>query len=265
MDPRNGPAFDLPAPDAPARTYVVATTPRSGSTLLCRALWETGRVGAPKEYLNPTQLRDWRARFAPLPGRLAVAGLRGPLVALTPALGFDEAALRAHLDLVRARRTGPTGWFGLKVHHHHKLRWVGDRPLEALLGPVTWIRLRREDRLGQAISWVRARQTWRWTAERRPWAPARYDEAAITRALASLAAADAAWDADLAASSPLALTYEELVADLDGAVRRVLAFLGEAPPTTPVRPALARQADATTETWRARYLSRHGRGGSGTG
>lgn len=214
-------------------------------------------MGAPKEYLNPTQLRDWRARFAPLPGRLAVVGLRGPLVALTPALGFDEAALRAHLDRVRARRTGPTGWFGLKIHHHHKLRWLGDRPLEALLGPVTWIRVRREDRLGQAISWVRARQTWRWTSDRRPWAPARYDEAAIARALAALTTADAAWDADLAASAPLELTYEALAADLEGAVRRVLAFLGEPPPPAPIRPALAPQADATSAAWRTRFLANH--------
>ena len=58
LDPRNGPAFDLPTPHSPRRTYVIASTPRTGSTLLARALWDTGLVGAPKEYLNPMQIRD---------------------------------------------------------------------------------------------------------------------------------------------------------------------------------------------------------------
>ena len=47
LDARNGEPFDLPPSPLRPRTYVVASLPRTGSTLLCNALWDTGRAGAP--------------------------------------------------------------------------------------------------------------------------------------------------------------------------------------------------------------------------
>lgn len=37
---------------APERSYLVCATPRSGSTLLCKALRETGVAGKPEEYFE---------------------------------------------------------------------------------------------------------------------------------------------------------------------------------------------------------------------
>ena len=34
----------------PERSYLVCATPRSGSTMVCKALWETGVAGRPEEY-----------------------------------------------------------------------------------------------------------------------------------------------------------------------------------------------------------------------
>lgn len=258
VDPRNGPAFDLPVWRGSARTYVIATTPRTGSTLLCRALWATERVGAPKEYLNPTQLRDWAMRSSSRRAQLATLPLRGPLVGLVARVPWTDAALLAHLGRVRSARTGPTGWFGIKLHYHHKERWLRDRPVQDLLGPVTWIRLRREDRLDQAISWVRARRTGRWTADSTRWAPDVYDGRAIRRALDEIDAAERAWDRMIGDQPALSLVFEQVVGDLDGAIGAVLAHLGEPPVGRPIEPSLRRQSDATSRLWRERFLGEIG-------
>src|SRR5688572_4337432 len=99
LDPRNGPDWDLPRLAGDARTYVIASIPRSGSTLLGNALWDTHRVGAPKEYLNPMQIRDWEARLAPTwITRARHEVLRGPLVALAGRGPWSRARLDRYLD-----------------------------------------------------------------------------------------------------------------------------------------------------------------------
>lgn len=256
LDPRNGPAFDLP-PAAATRTWVLASTPRTGSTLLCRMLWDTGRVGAPKEYLNPMQVRDWEVRLGTAAARWRHRALRGPLLALAGCSGWSDARLRAHLDRVRARRTGPTGWFGLKVHHHHfrDAFLAPGRAVEPFLGPVTWVRITREDRLAQAISWARALQTGRWAGHQRAWLPPVYSRRRIAACLARVEAAEQGWDTFFAARGiePLAVTYETLVADPGRVARRVLAHLGEPAGTALPEPPLARQADHVTAAWRSRF------------
>ena len=120
IDPRNGAEWDLPPFEGEARTYIIASTPRTGSTLLCRSLWDTGVAAAPKEYLNPMQLRDWEVRLgATRRSRFLHRFLVGPAVGFAGRYGWGEAELSAHLARVRARRTGEDGLFGLKIHYHH--------------------------------------------------------------------------------------------------------------------------------------------------
>ena len=44
--------LDLPGPVSLRKSYIVASTDRSGSTFLCSMLWRTGVLGAPAEYWN---------------------------------------------------------------------------------------------------------------------------------------------------------------------------------------------------------------------
>lgn len=252
VDPRNAEVWDLPTHDVPNRTYVIATTPRCGSTLLCRALWQTGQIGAPKEYLNPTQLRDWAVRIGTPAERTLHLALRGPLLHLVRP-PREPAALGARLDAIRARRSGPSGWFGLKLHHHHRVRWLASIAPEALLGPIRWIHIDREDRLAQAISWVRARQTGRWIAGARGYGWARYDASAIRDAVDALTIADHAWRRFFEERRVLRLRYRDVVDDLPDTVDRVLRWLDEPAAAHAPRPELTPQADARTQAWRARW------------
>lgn len=256
LDPRNDAAHDLAPPRTPPRTYVIASTPRSGSTLLCRLLWASGRAGAPKEYLNPMQLRDWEVRFGERRRDRALArALRGPLVGVGMARrGWGPDRIAAHLERVRARRSSG-GWFGLKLHHHHRVRWFADARLPTLLGDVTWIRIQRADRLRQAVSWSRAEQTGQWASWQRPLLPPVYSRRRIEARWKDLDDAERSWDAHLAGETVLDVGYEELAATPQRTMRRVLHWL-EVPDAAAITvngPDLHRQADATTEHWVARY------------
>lgn len=262
-DPANGPEHDLPPPVGAVRTYVIASSPRTGSTLLARWLAATGRVGDPKEYLNPMQLRDWEARLAPTAlGRLAHRALVGPLVNLTGRGRWPDARLRAALDRVRARRTSG-GWFGLKLHAHHRERWfdAAGRDAVAWLDASRWILLERDDEVAQAVSWARALRSGRWASHQRALAPDVYDRAAIDARIAAIRAARASWARffDAHAIVPLRVGYESLVADPAGTVGAVLRFLDVDEPVALGPPPLARQADATSAAWIARYRAEGGR------
>lgn len=258
LDDRNGPDFDLPPPSGEARTLVIASLPRTGSTLLGRLLAATGAVGDPKEYLNPMQVRDWQARIATSAWtRLRHRALSGPLVPLAGRGRWSQARLAQHLDAIRLRRSAPSGWFGLKIHWHHFERWFVSTgwPPEALLRPRAWVLLTREDRVAQAVSWHRALLSGRWAAEQRPTLPAVYDRRAIQRRLDVIAAHEAAWRVwfDHHQITPLELRYEALIADPQAAVRSVLTAIGaDAPAPTGALP-MTRQADATSAAWIDRF------------
>jgi LPS sulfotransferase NodH len=260
LDPRNGPSFDLPPPGAAARTYVVASLPRSGSTLLCNALWDTGQAGAPKEYLNPMQIRDLELRLSPaLFHRLVHVPLVGPAVALAGRGRWTDARLAGYLARVRARRTGPNGWFGLKIHWHHFERWFvrpGRDPL-VWLEPVRWVFVTRGDHVRQAVSWAKAERTNQWAAWQRPWFPPLLSRRDVEVKHDAIVRGESAWEGWFARAgiAPLRVTYEDLVGRWDDTVRDVLRFLDTrvAPDLPLPRPSLTPQADAHTERWVARF------------
>jgi LPS sulfotransferase NodH len=247
LDPTNSPTHDLPRPMHPPQLWLLASTPRTGSTLLGQALASTGLVGEAREWLNPMQLRDWGLRA----GRQHLRLIRGPLLAL---LGrrWSREGLEAHLAEIAARRS-QGGWMGLKLHWHHAERLPGP-PLE-LLRPARILRIRREDRLGQAISWARAQQTGQWSSAQRPDLPPLYSRRRIQHCLDQIGAAEAGWDGALEGRAVLELRYEVLQADLPGVVALALRHLGLPAGPAAAPPRLAKQRDALSEEWRQRFLS----------
>lgn len=65
----NSDRFDFPPFEGEPQTrYVIASTPRCGSNFLQRALWRTGKAGAPEEYLTSAYVSDFvnRKEWAPV-------------------------------------------------------------------------------------------------------------------------------------------------------------------------------------------------------
>jgi LPS sulfotransferase NodH/glycosyltransferase involved in cell wall biosynthesis len=222
----------------PALTYLICTTRRSGGTLLCEALASTGVAGFPDESF---------------------------VAAFDRSLEEDDhdEFCRRLLRRVEARTT-PNGVFGAKIFVEDLERLIarlgspaaGKAPFELLTSRLPRLRLiylSRRDRLRQAISLVRAEQSGRWSHNDRPVARVRLDRARIRRALGSIAADTAKWDAFFAAwpAAPIRVHYEDLAARYEATALAVVRQLGieTVAPIVFAPRRLVRQADALTERW----------------
>lgn len=229
--------YDLGSPREPRRTYLVATTQRSGSHLLAHSLAHHG-AGVPLEYANPFLAEIELMR-------------RGQEVTVD--------ARRALLEEVRSRRTTTDGLFGLKAHWHHWEGVLGDEVRLRLLEPRAVIHVHRRDILSQAVSLAFSRRTGSWISfhARRPLDPGVFDAAAIDDALAVIAHEQHAWEAwfDRAGLSPLRLCFDHIVADPERISVMAAEFLG-AGSFTPARAKVPlalpqRQDDDVKREWLA--------------
>jgi trehalose 2-sulfotransferase len=259
-DARNGPAYDLPpSPEAP-RSYVIASLPRSGSTLLARALWESGVAGAPGEYFNPRHMADFLERW----GSFHASGIARLLIA-GPSTWRRTSTLKSmpladYVSALRRSRSTPNGVFGVKLHYGHLERSFL-RPgydVEEMLGRPRWITMVRRDHVRQAVSYVRALQTKAWQSDRRTNEAPRYDFERIARRLADFETRERAWEhwIESCGIEPLRIVYETFAESYEPTVRAVLRHLGipEADHVSIPPPPLERQADDRTEQWVERYL-----------
>lgn len=226
--------YDFPPYDAePTCTYVIASTPRSGSHMLGHALGSTGALGFPLEYLNRANLPSWQRRLG----------------AETP---------RQTLDAIKRIRTSPNGCFGLKLHYDQLVSIAPHIEPGDLLDRARVVRLRRRDLLAQAVSLAVARQTGSWISAQVPTREPVYDGDAIEKALGDIAWSDAQWDVALARMGvqPLDLAFEEVVADVDAAVKRVAAFLGIPDAALRPRPTPrpAQQSGNVNEVWQRTFI-----------
>jgi LPS sulfotransferase NodH len=261
---------------APRLSYLVCATPRSGSTLLCDLLGQTGVAGQPEEYFEallhsglprrPHEYFDPR-RHANIVERLAFREM--PDRAPEPSELWQAATYDRYLAWAIDQGTTPNGVFGAK------LMWgyLGDfaallRGIDGLAGlPVPdlldrvfpglrYVRITREDKVRQAVSLWRAVQTQAWQHDGAGGGHAAepvFSFRAINYLVRLLTAHDASWDAYFLGLGvePLKLTYEELAEAHEPAVRRVLAHLGIEPPgdLAVERPRLRIQADDLSEQW----------------
>jgi len=117
--------------------------------------------------------------------------------------------------------------------------------------PLPYIWVSRRDRTRQAVSLWKAQQE-----GRSPLLHPHYSFAAIDRLRREVTDADRAWMTffDRHGLEPLALTYEQVAADLPGAVRSVLDHIGvDSAAADGVKPPLERQADDRSERWVEQY------------
>ena len=247
----------------PRLSYLICATPRSGSTLLGKALAATGVAGRPEEHFEVLRHsglpREPREYF----GGVEDAGLLALLPETDPgtpdATGFD-ARLAAAIE----RGTTANGIFGAKVMWGHLAdlaaragdERAGADILPALFPGARYVHVGRADKVAQAVSLWRAVQTRAWRAEDDDGerAAASYHLGGIGHLVEQLAAQDRAWQDWFARREivPLAVTYEALTAEHEGTLRAVLAFVG-APECAVPAPPLQRQADERSAAWAKRY------------
>jgi trehalose 2-sulfotransferase len=243
-------------------TYVIASTPRSGSSLLAAGLVKTGVAGRPEEYFTPEYIGAYKE------------DLKLPM----------DCSWPEYLVKVMAFAATENGVRGVKIHWRHVVslaRALGFQSdpgvvLELLFPAAVFVNIVRADRRAQALSLFRAETTGEWfrspglSSKARPWGlylgrPTIGRTAAdltdvvptyaqIIRMERDLDAEQAAWINYFTTRRRDVLTvrYEELDANYQGEIARVLHFLGADPAhaASLPKPPLERQSDHVNEHWR---------------
>ena len=226
-------------------------TPRTGSTLLCSLLASTGVAGRPESYFREPDQPMWAARLG-----VPVGGDGS----------FDFRALAA--GALRAGST-PNGVFAARVMWGTMHVIVdglapdrrGKRDLDVLadaFGPLRMVHLRRDDVVGQAVSWARAEQTGYWQQGDLASAEPALDLDQVDDLVRTIEAHNAAWASWFAEQGvqPHRVTYEQLRLDPGRTVREILDHVGVEPPAS-WRPQSRhrKQADELNADWVRRYRS----------
>lgn len=242
------------------KNYLVIATPRSGSTLLGQGLQASGVAGEPREFFGH-KMAHWMERW-------------------------NTPELPAYVAQLQKRRSSSNGVFGAKLlygqllhldgmgrQHPDLAGLTGGDVLRQLFPDVRILWATRDDKLRQAISWFKARQTGIWGQGRgveepklgRAWrlgdeplqpGELAFDYAGIAALLQQAEAEDTAIGAWLAAAgfTPYRVVYEEYAPRYSAATAEILDWMGIAhPPLDLPDPRTVRLADDRTDEWVARF------------
>ena len=220
-------------------SYLLCFVNRSGSNLLASALRESGALGTPREYLHAQDF----------------------VIPLSIERGCRD--LREYVrSMVRSTAT-PNGVFGTKVSAGQLACLWRERIVPDLLPAPRYVYVTRRDQVAQAVSFLIAAQTQRWSSELAGnGAEPAYDREAIAAHLAWIRQSEAAFERLFAARGiePLRFVYEELQGSLDRAVAAIAAAVGVPAPPEGVlhRVRLRRQRTAFNDRFVARFLEEEG-------
>lgn len=227
-------------------SYLICTTPRSGSNFLCEVLTSTGIAGNVHEYFwnPPSWYEQWSVSdFGSYLDRMLEEGQ-------TPNGVFGMKVMSWHLDEFAPKIAEERGWIGRSV----------PQILAQIFPNLQYVWLTRRDKLRQAISLHRAHQTrlWRSTdvGKAPPTEPA-FNYELIDLFLDAMVLGDASWQEYFSAASiqPLTVVYEDFIRDARQGAAEILEYLD-----IPVPPTLSfvewrhqKQADALSDAWVQHY------------
>jgi trehalose 2-sulfotransferase len=258
-------------------SYLICSTQRSGSTLLCELLKATDVAGVPDEYferLRDTGLARQPRQYFTDPSVQDIGERLRPTV-----LGHPEEPGEFEQWFRYALQQGTTlnGVFGAKMMWNYlddfKLRMAelpglgnlsfNDR-LHAVFPQLKIIFMRRRDKVAQAVSLWKAIQTQKWRTESESdsgqaevdEAPGvEYDYRAIEYLLNQLHQWDARWEEWFHATGrePIRVFYDEFTVSRAATIGRVLDALGIDPPAPEGKKPMKRQADDRSRDWVSRF------------
>jgi LPS sulfotransferase NodH len=242
-------------------SYIICTSPRSGSTLLCNLLASSNVSGKPDSYYHREMfMREWAEEWGiPVDDTLSKKE-------------FDAAYLSA---AIKAGKAG-TSVFGLRLQRDYLGLLSGTLDtlfpglpsdvarFEKAFGKVLYLNLKRTDKVAQAISLIKAELSGLWhiapdgTEIERLSAPKelRYDFDHIRHTVSELEAADRSWDTwfEQQRINPMRLDYDKLSVDPAGVVVDICRALGvKEPDRRSIAPGLGKLSDDLSTDWIRRY------------
>lgn len=222
----------------PKTLFMISCIARTGSTLLCDALINTGLAGAPMEFFNQGYMRDYYEMW-----------------------GVNNT--RDYLLKLFHKKTTANGIWGFKANYIQMSAFPSG-VIQSLFPGLRYIYLSREDKLAQAISELKAEQTQQWHTGVQHTFPGykpqelKYDYKHLKAIIEYFESEEKRWEIYFIENQikPLRITYEELISCYDETIKKVLNFLGVNLPANFVIPQTTRfkkLADAVSLEWTARY------------
>lgn len=241
-------------------SYVICTSPRSGSTLLCSLLKATGIAGNPASWFHEPSVTEWQGDFG-------IASQQS---------ASERDVLQSVFRAAIERGSRGTGVFGLRLQRHsfdffqRQLALLQPKPesfvarFERVFGKTLFVHLTRPDKVEQAVSYLKAEQTGLWHvaadgSELERIAPHRdpsYDAQEIRAAFEMMTAYDRDWQEFFLreAMDPIRISYDALAASPATTVRDVLDRLGlDSPVAAKIEPGTKKIADEASHDWVARF------------
>ena len=193
--------YDLQEYTGIPRWYMIASSPRTGSTMLSSVLTASGQAGVPLEYFHPDHRADYDLRWGKM---------------------NDVQYLRR----LQRHRTSPNGMFGVKGHFYQMGKYQELIPADCL-----FIHIVRRRKVDQAISYFKALNSGQWTANAKAiksLGEQDYDVQALCGILQFCLNQEEQWRRFFRqrGAQPLQLVYEDLHADPTEQCCRALDFLG---------------------------------------
>ncbi|MFK7741470.1 MAG: Stf0 family sulfotransferase [Planctomycetota bacterium] len=242
----------------PKLSYLVCSTQRSGSNLLCQLMQFSNVAGYPEEYFAPEFYNGYATDMLEMPS-------------------FPDL-FRDYLTAITDKRVTHNGVFGAKMMRNY----VGDfcsrvrddksmsneadnlKLLQATFPGLKFIWLKRRNKVRQAISIVRAQLRNSYISsddQKRPAAAAvpkdHFDYARLKKLVDGYSQADREWQRffEKGGLEPITLDYEDMVPALGTAIPGVIEALGIELPAgyQQPQPKHERQSDDLSQDWYERF------------
>lgn len=214
------------------QSLVVCTNPRSGSTMLCDLIKSTGELGDPKSFYRAQSIANWMDRLS---------------IATDPQANPAKFE-REYLDKIVIRGRGETARFSLRIMQENFADMIAKFRLlypdiacdlsliQKAFGPTKFIYLQRNNKVEQAVSYIKAQKSglWHKTADgsdrERLSVQAddlTYDYETIKKLVDEFSRADMTWQTWFRANDilPIEVHYEVLARDPQAEMTKVITAL----------------------------------------
>lgn len=224
---------DFPDYDGKIKPIVLAATPRSGSHFLGHLLYKTEKFGFPLEYINRRNFYYWKKRF-------------------------KSSDTIDTINKIKKKRTSPNGVFSIKLHYRQLSLIGGFKSLLTLFPELKIILLERRDLLGQAISYVKAKQTDLWISGEQQIKKPKYSFEEIVKAISIIFADKANWEMMLSIFNIdyLSIYHEDVKENYQMEIEKIFDYcsLKKDYNRNKIVPITKSQADQTNHVWREQFV-----------
>jgi len=231
------------------KTIFICSLPRTGSTLLSADMRSTHSLGEPREYFHPNKYGKFVDQW-----------------------DLPTNDLDAYIAALKKRTVSDNGVIAIKLFMGH-LKWLRKQgmldgnqgnltELSDRFGGAIVVKLQRRDKLRQAISLVKARQSGQWGSKGKSKVAPEFSDDQLSKAIVEIVRFESLWEREFqtAGITPsLTITYEDFTAARNEWLLHIAEEVGldNAAEIVANRAredvVLERQANAENEQWYDRF------------